>query len=91
MKEIEAIWLNRPVGRKRDGYYARTSRITEGDNIKVRFNAIQYLDADQEPTHRVLGCFGNIGSERLEVMTMRLSDMKLEIINAHKEPNLKSE
>lgn len=89
MKEIEAIWLNRPVGRKRDGYYARASRIEPGDSIRVRFNTIQYLDADQEPTHRVLGCFGNIGSERLEVMTMRLSDMKLTIINAHKEPYLR--
>ena len=89
MKDIGHVWLNRPVGRKRDGYYARTNRVQEGDNIKVRFNAIQYLDADQEPTHRILGCFGSAGSERLEVMTMRLSDMKLEIINAHKEPNLK--
>lgn len=89
MKEIEAIWLNRPVGRKRDGYYARTSRITAGDNINVQSNIIQYLDADQEPTHRVLGCFGDVFSNQLEIMAIRLSDMKLTIINAHKEPYLR--
>lgn len=88
MTQLEAIWLNRPVGRIRDNYYARTCRIQEDDLIKIQGNTIQYLAEDQKPTHKVLGCFGTIDSSVLEVMTIRLKDNKPQIINAQNEPKL---
>ena len=68
--ELKAIHLNRQVVTS-EGF---TKRITEGMQVRI-------IDGDLQEsgsfTHKILGCFGTITSDNLNIMVQNLNTLKL--------------
>lgn len=57
MMELAAIWLNVNIN--------GTRRLAEGDHVCIEDG---WLVSGTHATHKVIGCYGNMASSRLEMM-----------------------
>lgn len=77
--EVAAIWVNGGIIIQSEGKTKRKVRISEGDLIPV-FDGELVRGRFMQPTHKVIGCFGNATSTKLSFMAVDILTQEVEII-----------